>query len=216
MRTRLAGCLILFLVAACGSTVTPGTASPGAPTARETPSPVLSEVPGASAAVTPSPARSVPPSATPTPRPSPTPIATPEPVGLCQASQLSARVTGWEGAAGSQIATVRVTNASPTACILRGTPEVQLVAANGAVLIDSAADDPNGLPRIEPGAPAFELGPGDSLPTLVRVANYCGADPPLPTTVAFVLPADTGPGGDVPPCNGPGTPGLAEMNGWGN
>ncbi len=223
MRNRLAGFLILFTVAACGSTVTAATASPAAPTALATPSPVPSGAPGASAAVTPIPARSVAPSATPAPRPNPTPIGTPQPVGLCRASQLSARVTGWEGAAGSQIATVRVTNTSPADCIVQGTPEVQLLAANGAVLIDSAAGGPSGLPQIEPGASAFELRPNDYLPTQVRAANYCGADPPLPTTVAFVLPSDAGrlvaapgPGGITPPCNGPGTPGLVEMNGWGN
>ena len=144
------------------------------------------------------------------------------PTPLCLASDLTAAVTRWEGAAGHQIALVTLTNASPGKCTVAGTPEVELVDANGAILIDSQTDGPDGLPHVVSGAPVLTLRKGASLTTMVDADNYCGAAPALPTTVAFVLPADAGrivaapgPGGNVPPClRSPGSLGSIAMNGW--
>ena len=112
---------------------------------------------------------------------------------MCQASDLAAKVTEWEGAAGHQIASVTVTNGSSGTCTSQGTPEVELVDAHGGILIDSQTDGPDGLPHVAPGAPVLTLRKGASVTTLVDADNYCGADPALPTTVAFVLPVDAGP-----------------------
>ena len=141
---------------------------------------------------------------------------------MCQASDLAAKVTEWEGAAGHQIASVTVTNGSSGTCTVQGTPEVELVDAHGGILIDSQTDGPDGLPHVAPGAPVLTLRKGASVTTLVDADNYCGAAPALPTTVAFVLPDDAGrivaapgPGGDVPPClRSPGSLGSIQMNGW--
>jgi len=205
-RLLLAGTLAAIL-AGCGGTSTPAPSSP----------------PGSAPPVS-SAAPSTPPVAatTPKPTPRPTPRPTAKPIAVCLATQLKATVTGWQGAAGSQIASVTLTNTSTTTCTVRGTPEVELVDARGAILIDSQTGGPNGLPHIASGAPTFHLGHNASLTTLVRASNYCGANPKLPTTIAFVLPASAGrlvaapgPGGSTPPCNGaPGSLGSISMNGW--
>jgi hypothetical protein len=215
MRTLLAAGVIMVMVTACGSPNTPAPTSSAATAALASPS---------TAATVPSANLSPLPSASPTISsvPSPTPKPTPKPIALCRALQLAARVTGWSGAAGSQIATVRVTNTSPGTCTIQGTPEVELVAANGAILIDSQTAGPSGLPHVAPGAPAYHLAHNGYLTTEVLASNYCGAAPALPTTVAFVMPsgmgrlvAAPGPGGSTPPCNGaPGSLGDIGMNGW--
>jgi hypothetical protein len=135
----------------------------------------------------------------------------------------TAKVTGWEGAMGSQIATVLLTNKSSSTCQLRGTPRLQLLDKAGHVLIDSKTAGASGLPHVAPGDKTFKLAPSSSVTTMVQVSNYCGAtNPVLPTTIAFYLPNATGrlvaaadSGGGVPPCNGsPGSDGSIQMNGW--
>jgi len=152
----------------------------------------------------------------------PAPSASPKPIAVCLASQLAAKVTGWQGATGHQIASVTLTNTSATVCTVQGTPEVELVDARGNILIDSQTIGPAGLPHIAKGAPAFHLAHGGFVKTLVNADDYCGPAAALPTTVAFVLPANAGrlvaakgPGGTVPQCaSAPGTPGTIEMIGW--
>jgi hypothetical protein len=136
---------------------------------------------------------------------------------------LTAKVTGWQGAMGSQIATVKLTNAATATCRLRGTPGLQLVDAGGHILIDSAAQGTTGLPHVSPGDKTWTLAHNGWVTTMVQVSNYCGATTPvMPTPVAFRLPSNggrlvaaAGPGSSVPPCNGnPGDPGTIAMNGW--
>ncbi len=213
MRRTVLGLSIAISVAACGGQATPST----------TPGPV-SIVSSGSASPEPPATASPEPTPTPTPAatPKPTPAPTPKPLPVCPASGLSAKVTGWQGAAGHQIASVTLTNKGAGTCTVRGTPEVELVDKHGGILIDSQTGGPNGLPHIAAGATAFHLAKGGSLKTMVDTDNYCGAAPALPTTVAFVLPANAGrlvaapgPGGSVPPCNGlPGSLGSISMNGW--
>ena len=149
----------------------------------------------------------------------PTPAAT----AVCTSAMLTAKVTLWEGAMGSQIATVRLTNASSTTCDLRGTPGLQLVDAGGHVLIDSKVEGASGMPHVSPGDKSWLLTANAWVTTMVQVSNYCGATTPvLPTTIGFLLPSDggrlvaaAGPGGSAPPCFGsPGDPGVIAMNGW--
>lgn len=207
MRRILLASVLATAIAGCGgaSTPTPSTPPRSAP-------------PSSSVAPVGSPA----PIGSPVPTTAPTPKPTAKPIAACLASQLTAKVTGWQGAAGSQIATVVLTNTSTRTCTVRGTPEVELVDAHDAILIDSQTGGPGGLPHIAPGAPTFHLAHNGSLKTDVQASNYCGAAPALPTTIAFVLPSNggrlvaaPGPGGSIPPCNGaPGSLGSIAMNGW--
>lgn len=162
------------------------------------------------------------PSSAPSAKPSHTPAPTPKPIAVCLATQLAAKVTSWSGATGHQIASVTLTNTSTHTCTVQGTPEVELVDAHGIILIDSQTSGASGLPHVAKGAPAFHLAHLGSVKTLVDADNYCLAAPKLPTTVAFVLPANAGrlvatpgPGGTVPPCTRtPGSLGTISMNGW--
>jgi Protein of unknown function (DUF4232) len=169
----------------------------------------------ASAPPSPTPAPSIPTppqSPTPTIAPSPTPAPT---IGPCDPANLAARITAWEGAAGSRIADVSLTNAGDAKCLLAATARPQLIDGRGAVLAQG---------RISGASvgPPIEVAPGDVLTTLVQVSNVCGAPPVAPVTVAFDLggglrliaqplsPTDT----TVPPCNGPGSPAEIEMHPW--
>jgi Protein of unknown function (DUF4232) len=210
MRRVLLASVLAAGIAGCGGVSIP---APSTPTGSAPP--VSSQAPVASSA-----APSAPASAAPTSAPTPKPAA--KPIAVCLATQLTAKVTGWQGAAGSQIATVTLTNKSTTTCTVRGTPEVELIDVHGAILIDSQTGGPSGLPHIAPGAPAYHVAHNGFLTTEVEDSNYCGAAAALPTTIAFVLPSSAGrlaaapgPGGSTPPCNGaPGSLGSIAMNGW--
>ncbi len=223
MRSVVLGVAIALSVAACGGQVQPtAPASVAAPSAPATSPAAVVATPTPAASPSPAPTPRPSPAPTSTPVPAPTPTATPKPTSDCLASGLAAEVTGWEGAAGHQIASVTLTNEGPDRCAVEGTPEVELVDANGGILIDSQTDGPDGLPHVAPGARTLLLRHGAAVTTLVDADNYCGGAPALPTTVAFVLPADAGrlvaapgPGGDVPPClRSPGSLGSIAMNGW--
>ena len=202
MRRLLLGFVLTVTVAGCASQSTP---PPSSSPASNPPTASPSLVPSAVAA---------------TAKPTSSPAA--KPTAVCLATELSAKVTSWQGAAGHRIASVTLKNTSAHTCIVQGTPEVELVDAHGAILIDSQTSGAAGLPHIAKGAPAFRLAHGATLTTLVQDGNYCGAAPALPTTIAFVFPSNAGrlvaargPGGSVPPCNGsPGSLGSIEMNGW--
>lgn len=148
--------------------------------------------------------------ATPTPRP--------EAISLCLPSAVSARITSWEGAAGSRIATVELRNAGATACLWPVLDQPQLVDGSGAILIDGA---------VAPAGDVLNLAPGDVVTTLVRDSNYCPFHELLvvPVTVAFILPGGAGRViadpvtptdlDGVPPCNGAvHSPGEIEMHPW--
>ncbi len=242
MRRLVPGLLLaaVIVVGACQSTPISGATTGPTPTpdiAAVSPSDTASAGAAATDAPTPTPGPTPTPTPTPTPMatqvrtatpvptatPTPTPKPTPVPIVACAAKQLRAKVTLWQGAMGSQIASVTVTNLSSVACKVRGTPETQLVDANKVILIDSKTAGTSGEPHVSPGDPTFLLAHHASVKTLVRTGNYCGsATPALPTTVAFVLPhglgrlvAAAGPGGGVPGClAAPGSAGSIAMNGW--
>lgn len=138
-------------------------------------------------------------------------------VPKCIASQLSARIVSWEGAAGSRIANVDLVNTSFGHCSIRDFPRVQLISARGAVIIDG--------PAASTTAHTHGLVPLGFLQTEVRDSNYCGPAFARPVTLAFVLPGGAGrlvampvvPNGDagVPDCLGaPGSAGQIETHAW--
>jgi hypothetical protein len=190
-------------VATPEATATP--TATGAPTAPRTAAPARTAKPTATATAAATPR--------PTPTPTPTPVATPvATVGRCDPTSLVARITMWEGAAGSRIATVEMTNAGPR-CTIATMDRPQLVDGREAVLIDGT--DPA-------TSSSLTLNRGQKVTALVNASNYCGKAPVPPVTVQFVLsdgrkikaaplsPADA----TVPPCNGAGSPAHIEMRPW--
>jgi hypothetical protein len=194
----------------------PSQTSPGAlPSASPSPSVAFAS---------PEPATPVPATATPepaTPEPATPEPATPEPAtptpratdDVCPAGALVPQITLWEGAAGSRIAHVELTNTSDTSCVVGAVNRVQLVDGDNNVLIDGTV----------PTTPSTLVIPSSGVATtLVEVSNYCGASPVVPVSLAFwldgrtptlSLPAsatDT----TTPPCSGPGQPGSIQMHPW--
>ncbi len=147
------------------------------------------------------------------PSPLPTPVPT---IGLCLPSDVSARITTWDGATGHRIATVELRNAGSTTCLWPTLDQPQLVDGNGTILISGA---------VAAAGDVLNLAPGDIVTTLVQDGNYCRQPPIGPVTVAFVMPGGTGrvvaapvsatDTDGVPPCNGSaGSPGDIEMQPW--
>lgn len=135
----------------------------------------------------------------------------------CRATQLSARITMWEGAAGSRIATIRLYNTSFTTCYVRNFPQVRLASATGHTLIAGRAASTTGSPHT--------VRPLHYLTTDVADSNYCGGSFTAPATLTFTLtgtlgrvvaiPLSTTDTSGVPPCNGsPGSAGSISMHAW--
>jgi hypothetical protein len=134
--------------------------------------------------------------------------------GACQPADVDARITLWEGAAGSRIADLEMTNTSSRTCELETMAKPQLVNGRGGVMIDGSSSFGNAT---------LTFAPGEVVKTLVRASNYCGPAPEPPVSVDFVTsydalfeatalsPTDV----TVPPCNGaPGSAGAIEMQPW--
>ena len=134
----------------------------------------------------------------------------------CHATQLSARITIWEGAAGSRIATVRLYNTGFTTCYVRDFPQVRLVSATGHTLINGHSASTT--------AAVHTIAPLHYRSTLVQTSNYCGGSFTAPVTLTFTLPGTLGrvvaipvsstDAGGVPPCNGPTAPAVISMHAW--
>jgi hypothetical protein len=203
-----AGLVAVVLLASAVWLGRPGSTGPGGvvPTGSPSAAIVVTPVPSASPAPTPTPSATPTPTAAPTPTPKPT-------IGACAPAALAAKITMWEGAAGSRIADVEVTNTGRVACMLEKLERPQLIDGAGRVLIDGSAPKTGGV---------LELAPGGRVTTLVEASNYCGAAPVPPVRVAFILrdgkrfvaapptPTDA----TVPPCNGPGQPAAIGMQPW--
>jgi hypothetical protein len=147
--------------------------------------------------------------------PSEPPVASAAPtVAPCDPADLAARVTSWEGAAGSRIGNVALTNDGGTACTVTSMARPMLIDGRGAVLAQGRLDT-------NPGA-TIEIRPGAGLTTSVLVSNVCGAAPVPPVTIAFDLGGDrrlvasplSPTDATVPPCNGPGMPAEIQMQPW--
>lgn len=151
----------------------------------------------------------------PSPRESVASAAAPSPSdGACQPDEVDARITLWEGAAGSRIADVELTNTGSRPCNLETMAKPWLASGRGDVLIEGSTSRETAI---------ITLAPGDVVKTLVQASNYCGPAPEPPVTVVFVTsygaafvatalsPTDT----TLPPCNGaPGSAGTIEMHPW--
>jgi hypothetical protein len=169
--------------------------------------PVASSTPSLVAVIPtnePTPSESLPPTAEPTVPPIP----------ACSVADLAAQVTGWSGAAGNRIAAITLTYNGAGSCRMHDLERPQLVDANGTVLIDGDAPS---------ATTSLTLDPGATLSTEIDDANYCGAAPKAPATVAFVfsggqkLVADPRSSSDlsgVPDCLGPTGPGMITMHPW--
>ena len=190
-----------------------GTPGPTSPIAVATEPPPSASPASPSPAPTPTPT-SIPPTPEPTPSatPVPTPVETVSCVQLRAEGKLDVQITRWEGAAGSRIADVSMTNHAKVPCAMYAQPRPDLVDHAGKVLVRGSAS-PTG---------AFEVKPGQTVTTLVDVSNVCEDNPRFPLTVAFEegadgriiadpeSPTDT----TVPPCNGPGQPADISMHPW--
>ena len=195
----------LVVAVALGGRITPDVGSVPSVSPTTTPSSVApSHAPSASHA--PSPSRA--PSASHLPPAASSPVAQED---TCSVDALAARITAWEGAAGSRIADVTVTNTSATACRLPATPSLALVDGSGTVLIEGH----------KTASGTIRLGAATSVTTLVAVSNYCGPRPAPPVRIAFELPtgsllaAPPSPtDATVPPCNGATVPASIEMQPW--
>ncbi len=141
----------------------------------------------------------------------------------CPADNLGGHITGWQGAAGSRIATIEVSTTGAAACLLDAAPRLQLIDAIGRTLIDSAQTSPAPSGSRATAGTDFLLAPGRLATTDVEASNYCGQAATLPIAIGLVLsdggrillePAPGVSGVDaVPPCNGP-IGSVIAMNGW--
>lgn len=130
----------------------------------------------------------------------------------CRIDELQGQVVGWEGAAGSSMATVTLRSTAAAACRVM---DYQLALVDGAG---------RGLALIVGTdiLPGFTIEPGQTATTVVQASNYCLAATPrepvslrldgAPDDVVFE-PASDGSSG-VPPCNGPGLPGSISQQPW--
>ena len=134
-------------------------------------------------------------------------------LGCLRAEDVDAEITQWDGAAGSRIATIEITNVGGRSCTVPSLARLQLVDGAGTVLIDGA----------EPTHATFlTMDPDAVLTTLVEASNYCGRAASPRVTVDFLLGKEllyvatplTESDGSLPPCNGPGSPGSIQMQPW--
>lgn len=197
----------LLVVAAVAGIGLAGRQAPLIVAVAPTPTPTSQPTP-----VAPTPAS---PTATPASLPTVPPATQTPAVGACYSTELAAAITSWNGAAGSRVATVEVTNKGSSACAFPTHTQPQLVDANGAVLIQG--------PAVTSSA-SLTVAPGGHLTTLVEDSNYCGPTPVAPVTLAFIFPDGTrivaapdarkGDVDGVPPCMGSTQPATIQMQAW--
>ena len=220
LATLVGAALVAIAVFAAGSLLGRGTSADlvgSSPSASAT---VVAQLP-ASPSAFPSPVvasipPSAPPSASATTHPTAPPTSPPSTaprVGPCDPGQLAARITMWEGAAGSRIATVELTNGGDGACLVDDISRPQLLDRTGRVLIDGAS----------PASPTpISIDPAGVLTTLVSAANVCDPTATPPVTIDFVqadgrrivATSDHPRDAVVPPCLGAGQPATIEMHAW--
>jgi hypothetical protein len=139
----------------------------------------------------------------------------------CTAGQLRA-VGALQGAAGSRVGEITVSDFSDTACTLTGRPAITLLDPRlkpiHGVRFDAApaAWQADGQPP-PPGWPTVTITPKTAAIFRIRWVNWCpqGRAQPLWTLALGSGPAIDVQGGmeepGAPPCNGPGMPALVEV-----
>jgi hypothetical protein len=217
LATLAGAALIAVAVFAAGSLLGRGTsadlvgstpsASPYASTVAVAPASPSASEPG----VSPSPASSA--AATRLPSVATAPPSAAATVGPCDPAELAARITMWEGAAGSRIATVELTNRAATDCLVDEIARPQLVDRSGRLLADGA------MPA---STSSISIAPRGTLTTLVSTANVCDPAAVPPVSIVFVLAdgrqvlatAVDRNDSTVPSCLGPSQPASIEMHPW--
>lgn len=127
----------------------------------------------------------------------------------CAAADLKASHGLVEGAAGSVLFEVVLVAAA--ACSVDAFPTLGIRDAGGAAIVGGVAA----------GGGRIDLSPGGSYTSVVRISNWCIADPAFPLTLEIRLRAGelavSGPlfedDGGLPPCNGEGGANL-EAQAW--
>ena len=121
-----------------------------------------------------------------TPSPSPSPVASGSPgaspvasVASCADTDLDASITKWDGAAGSQIATITVKNIGGDTCVLGAPTAEQLLDGLGQLPVTSTGDKAVGSD--------MALASDKSAQLLVRVANWCTAKPSDQVSIGVTL-----------------------------
>jgi hypothetical protein len=135
---------------------------------------------------------------------------------MCEAVDLDATITRWEGAAGSRIAWLDVTNHGDRECLLGAPTSAKLLYSGAQAAVATTGSQPIGT--------NVQLGADQTERLMVRVANWCTAAPAkrvsldltLSTGAAFVAEPASGVTFDPPPCNGPGQPATMDIqaDGW--
>src|SRR4029079_5710108 len=121
-----------------------------------------------------------------TPSPSPSPVASGSPgaspvasVASCADTDLDASITKWDGAAGSQIATITVKNIGGDTCVLGAPTAEQLLDGLGQLPVTSTGDKAVGG--------ELTLASDKSAQLLVRVANWCTSAPSDKVSIGVTL-----------------------------
>jgi len=158
------------------------------------------------------------PSSTPSSSPSSSPSALAQP---CTSAELRA-VASLEGAAGSRLGTIDLSNLSGTTCTLTGTPVITLLDQNLQPItagVDFTSTEPtwqvNASPQ-PPGWPVVTLAPGGVASVRTGWSNWCpdGRAAPLwRVAIPGSGEVDVNGIGSVspPPCNGPGQPSTIQV-----
>lgn len=183
-------------LAACGPTPSPSVAP--LPTA----SPIVTAAPSIPASVAPS---------SPASSPSAAPVETaPAGAAQCEPADIKASHGLVEGAAGSSFTTVELVAVG--VCSVDLYPAFALIGAHGTVLVGGAAQ----------GSGRIDLVAGESYESNVRLANWCGDDPPFPLNFKLHVGTETEDvtggsfpeEGDLPPCNGDTQGPILEASAW--
>jgi Protein of unknown function (DUF4232) len=134
----------------------------------------------------------------------------------CGVHDVDATITGWEGAAGSRIATIDVKNVGGGTCDLGAPTAEQLIDGLGSPFISSTGDKAVGSD--------VTLANDQTAQLLVRIANWCTAKPTDPVSIDLTLSSGASfvaePAKDVafdpPPCNGSSKPTTLDVqsSGW--
>lgn len=135
---------------------------------------------------------------------------------MCEAIDLDATITRWEGAAGSRIAWLEVTNHGGAECLLGAPTSAKLLYSGDQGTVATTGSQPIGT--------SVQLGADQTDRLMVRVSNWCTAAPTkavsvdltLSTGAAFVAEPASGVTFDPPPCNGASQPATMDIqaDGW--
>lgn len=141
--------------------------------------------------------------------PSPTPVAIPSGTPTCLPSDLTASA-GWQGATGSMVGGLEVTNVGQHACVLDGSPRLVQLRFNSkvfeAITYRGEASDGSSDPSVIAGPVLLE--PGGAAGAFLSWSNWCPGMIPVVTSLLVTLPAGGAPIDAGPTSPGPGIGGV--------